>query len=126
MRENRPGRTSPPLIKVPINARRAGGVGPISRPRGAPTWAAGSPLEVRNFLVEPANAVIRQGSSMRWQFWGRTLHTVTVAAGPEGFSSPNLSEGRAYAHRFTRPGTYRLYCSLHPVDMPSTVKVLPR
>jgi hypothetical protein len=127
LRKTRPGRSQVPLVRVPINARRAGGrVRPVTRPRGAPTWAAGDPLEVRNFLVEPANAVIRQGATLRWRFWGRTLHTVTVAGGPEGFSSPNLSEGRAFSHRFTRPGDYRLYCSLHPVDMPSTVRVLPR
>ncbi|MDX6671238.1 MAG: hypothetical protein QOI91_1601 [Solirubrobacteraceae bacterium] len=127
VRKSRPGLSSPPLLRIPINARSAGGrVGPVAGGPGAATWLGGGPLEVRSLLVEPANAVVPVGSRVRWRFWGSALHTVTVAGGPEGFSSPNLSDGRAFEHRFTRPGTYRLYCSLHPVDMPSTVRVLPR
>jgi plastocyanin len=126
LHDTRPGRSKVPLMHIPINARRSGAARPIVRPAGAPTWAAGGPLEVSNFVVEPANAVIAQGSTLRWRFWGETLHTVTVADGPQGFSSPNLSDGREFSHRFTRPGTYRLYCSLHPVDMVSTIRVVAR
>jgi hypothetical protein len=126
IRDTRPGRARTPLMRIPINARRSGAAGPIARPPGAPTWGGGGPLEVGSFAVEPANAVIPQGATLRWRFWGNTLHTVTVADGPRGFSSPNLSDGREFAHRFTRPGTYRLYCSLHPVDMTSTVRVVAR
>jgi plastocyanin len=126
IRDTRPGRVKVPLMHVPINSRTAGSARPIGRPPGAPTWTAGGPLEVTSFAVEPANAVIAQGSTLRWRFWGDTLHTVTVADGPQGFSSPNLSDGREFSHRFARPGTYRLYCSLHPVGMVSTVQVVPR
>jgi hypothetical protein len=126
LRDSRPGRSRAPLPRIPINARRgAGRAVPIARPPFAPEWLSGGPLEVRSLLVEPANAVVRQGTTVQWRFWGSALHTVTVASGPQGFSSPNLSGGRAFAHRFNRPGTYRLYCSLHPVDMSSTVRVLP-
>jgi hypothetical protein len=126
VREARRGRASPPLVRVPINSRRGPGPArPVPQPPGPPEWATGGPLEVRGLRVDPANAVVRQGATVHWRFWGSSLHTVTVAGGPEGFSSPNLSDGREFAHRFTRPGTYRLYCSLHPVDMTSTVRVLP-
>ena len=122
----RPGRSATPLIRIPINGRLARGrVGPVSFGPGAPTWVDG-PLDVRNFLVDPGNSVVRQGSTVTWRFWGDGLHTVTVANGPQGFSSPNLSDGRTFSHRFTRPGVYRIYCSLHPVEMSSTVRVLPR
>jgi plastocyanin len=125
-RKSRPGRSRVPLMHVPINARRGMSAVPIKRPVGAATWAVGAPLDVDNFSVEPANAVIPQGATLRWRFWGDTLHTVTVADGPRGFSSPNLSEGREFSYRFSRPGTYKLYCSLHPVDMSSIVKVVRR
>ena len=127
LRDSRPGRVRTPLVRVPINARRGPSAvaTPIVRPPSLPTWTSGAPLDVRNLFVEPGNAVVRQGATVRWRFWGSTLHTVTVASGPQGFSSPNLSDGRSFSHRFTRPGTYKLYCSLHPVDMPSTVRVLP-
>jgi hypothetical protein len=127
IRDSRPGRARTPLIRVPINRRPAPGAvaRPIARPPGDPTWASGGPLEIRGLQVEPANAVVPQGATVRWRFWGSSLHTVTVAGGPEGFSSPNLSDGRTFDHRFTRAGTYRLYCSLHPVDMTSVVRVVP-
>ena len=126
-RGNRPGRRATPLVQVPINGpRRGGGIGPISRPPGRPVFLGRSPIESRDFYFEPANAVVPQGASVLWRFWGDTLHTVTLANGPQGFASPNLSDGRVFRHRFTKPGTYRLYCSLHPVEMTSTVRVLPR
>jgi plastocyanin len=31
--------------------------------------------------------------------------------------------GGDYAHRFGVPGTYKVYCSLHPVDMQQVVTV---
>ena len=125
-RKSRPGRSRTPLVKVPINGVRRGRIGPISRPAGAPVELGRSPVETRDSFFEPANAVVRQGKRLRWRFWGDTLHTVTLASGPRGFASPNLSDGRTYEHRFTKPGTYRLYCSLHPVEMTGTVKVLPK
>ena len=82
--------------------------------------------QTQDFQFDPGNAVVRAGTRIRWRFWGRTLHTVTLASGPRGFSSPNLSDGRTYERRLTRPGTYRLYCSLHPVQMTSTVRVVRR
>ena len=125
VRDVRPGRERTPLVRVPINMVKRGRAVPVSRPPGPVTWAGRGPLDIRGLAVDPSNTVVRQGSTVSWRFWGSTLHTVTVASGPQGFSSPNLSDGRTFSHRFTKPGTYRLYCSLHPVDMPSTVRVLP-
>jgi len=40
------------------------------------------------------------------------LHDVTVASGPRGFSD----RGR-FTQALDTPGTYELFCSLHPVSM---------
>jgi hypothetical protein len=69
---------------------------------------------------------VRAGSTLTWRFLGDTLHNVTLANGPRGFSSPNLSDGRTYSKRLAVAGTYRLFCGLHPVDMTATVKVTRR
>jgi plastocyanin len=45
-----------------------------------------------------------------------------VRSGPARFASPIRNRGR-YAHRFTRPGTYRLVCALHAPGMKMTVVV---
>ena len=58
----------------------------------------------------------------RWRFAGPSRHDVTLANGPIGFSSPSVSSG-SFSFRFTRPGVYRLFCSLHPTTMTQVVTV---
>jgi hypothetical protein len=123
------GRTRTPLVRVPINGFPAGyrfgaRPRPIRRPPGRTVLLrSGSTVEVGDVYFGPANVAVRRGGLLRWRFLGDTLHNVTVANGPRGFSSPNLSRDREFEHRFRRPGTYRLYCGLHPVGMTSTVTV---
>jgi plastocyanin len=100
----------------------------VARPPGRTVLldSAHPVIDVSAFAFAPANVAVRQGSVVRWRFWDDALHNVTLADGPAGFSSPNLSGGRVYEQRLTRPGVYRLTCSLHAATMTSTVTVLPR
>jgi plastocyanin len=121
------GPANPPAVRVPLNARRGGSARAVKRPPGRTTLLdGGATIDVGRFRFSPANAAVRQGAELRWRFWDEELHNVTVASGPVGFSSPNASEGRGFARRFDKPGTYRLFCSLHPVGMNQTVTVLPK
>ncbi|HEX2231906.1 MAG TPA: hypothetical protein VHG69_00895 [Thermoleophilaceae bacterium] len=119
------GRTRTPQIRVPINGFRASArARAIRRPPGRTVELRnGSTIEVGDVYFAPANAAIRSGGLLRWRFLGDTLHNVTLANGPRGFSSANLSRDREFGYRFRKPGTYRLYCGLHPVSMTSTVTV---
>jgi plastocyanin len=122
------GRTKPPLLDLPLVAPGRGAQArAIDRPPGR-TLALddGDTVRIGDLFFEPANSTIEQGSSLRWRFGPRTLHNVTLVDGPKGFASPNLSEGRSSAHRFDRPGTYKLQCTLHPAYMSATVRVSPR
>jgi plastocyanin len=65
----------------------------------------------------------KPGATLTWRFDTQLLHNITLADGPTGFGSPNLSAGRSYSQRFALPGTYRLFCALHPVQMTETVTV---
>ncbi len=65
---------------------------------------------------------LRRGSVFTWRFFGGVEHDVTLASGPVGFASPSMARG-TYSFRFTRPGTYRLFCSLHPARMTQMVIV---
>jgi plastocyanin len=127
------GRTSPPRIKVPIVGYRGGSASKgeraraIRRPPGRTVrLAGGGTIDVEDFSFSPANVSIRTGARLDWLFAGDELHNVTLANGPAGFSSPNLDRDRAFGYEFEKPGTYRLYCALHPVGMASTVKVRGR
>jgi plastocyanin len=65
---------------------------------------------------------LRRGSVFTWRFRGSVAHDVTLASGPVGFASPSMARG-SFTFRFTRPGTYRLFCSLHPARMSEIVTV---
>jgi plastocyanin len=65
---------------------------------------------------------LKRGASFTWRFRGGVDHDVTLASGPAGFASPSMRNG-TFTYRFTRPGTYRLFCSLHPARMTQIVIV---
>ena len=125
--ERRDGPADPPDVRVPLNARRGNSWREVKRPPGRTALLdSGDAIDVGRFRFSPANAAVPQGAELRWRFWDEELHNVTVASGPVGFSSPNASDGRAFARRVDKPGTYKLFCSIHPVGMNQTVEVLPK
>ena len=81
---------------------------------------------MRDFRFSLRNLSVPLGARLRWRFHDRTPHNVTVASGPFGFASQNHARGRSTGQRLTRSGRYRLFCSLHPVQMTQTVLVRGR
>jgi hypothetical protein len=121
------GRTKPPPFRVPIVGRRGGKAVNISAPPGRRvSLGRRGTIEVGDLFFRQPNVALRAGGTLTWRFRGPTVHNVTLANGPRGFSSPNLSRGRAYTKKLSVPGTYQLFCGIHPVDMTATVKVKRR
>jgi plastocyanin len=118
------GRRAPPPFTVPIVGLRNGKAVNIEAPPGR-RRALGrrGTISVGDLFFRRPNVSVRAGSTLTWRFEGDTLHNITLANGPRGFSSPNLSDGRTYSRRLSMPGTYQLFCGLHPVDMTATIKV---
>jgi plastocyanin len=122
---DQPYRTEVPQVFIPLTIRDATGraqaiddlPGPVYSPRGTPTVA------ISNTMFNHQKVEIPTGGSIRYVFRDRTLHDVTTANGPTAIGSQYMSRGRVYTQRFTRPGTYQLYCTLHPVDMHQVVVV---
>ena len=83
----------------------------------------GPPCQSPDRFFSRPNLTLPAGGLLRWKFASTELHNVTVANGPRGFASDNLDGNRAYAKRLSKPGTYQLFCALHPVDMTQTVRV---
>ena len=65
---------------------------------------------------------LRRGTTFTWRFMGSVQHDVTVVGGPVGFSAPWTQAG-TFKHRFTKTGTYSIFCSLHPAKMVQQITV---
>ena len=122
------GRSKPPRFTVPLTGLRSNGSArKISAPPGARVrLRSGSVIGVGDRFFTRPNVSVNSGSVLKWRFFGEELHNVTVASGPRGFSSVNLDTNRRFRKKLKTPGTYRLFCGLHPVSMTQTVKVLPK
>jgi plastocyanin len=120
-----PGRTTAPRVSVPLTGLdRSGRARTIKAPPGKLKRLRGSAsVRLRSFAFSQRNLSVPRGSTVRWSFRDDDLHDVTLASGPRGFSSPHHTRGATYEHKLDVPGTYRLFCSLHPVAMTERIVV---
>jgi hypothetical protein len=102
--------SAPPAFSMPLPRAPSG---PLSKARA--TW-------VGDFRYGAERVLLRRGATFTWNFRGSVQHDVTVVAGPQGFSAPWTLTG-SFSHRFTKPGTYRIFCSLHPAKMVQRITV---
>ncbi len=106
--ESHPG--APPRVLLPLLVQPAG-----------PAKSVFSTF-VGDFAYGAPRVVLSRGSTFHWTFAGPSRHDVTLASGPVGFASPSRARG-SFSFRFTRPGVYKLFCSLHPSQMTEIVTV---
>ena len=64
---------------------------------------SGANVRVGDRFFSRPNIRLRQGARLNCTFRGAELHNLTLANGPMGIGSPNLTGGRIYTQRFTRP-----------------------
>jgi hypothetical protein len=102
--------SAPPRIRLPLLVQPPATIG------SAPTSFVG------DYQFARGRVSLSRGSTFTWRFLGPSLHDVTLANGPVGFASPSVTAGR-FRFRFTVPGTYRLFCSLHPALMTQVIVV---
>jgi plastocyanin len=121
------GRAEPPRVRMTLALMGPDGVArQVSRPPGrVRRMRRGARVVVRRQAFNPPNLSIARGASIRWAFRDPVNHDATTASGPEGFASP-IQRGRDYVRRFTKPGEYRILCSIHPVGMAQYVRVRRR
>jgi plastocyanin len=121
-------RLLPPAVRVPLTGiGRDGRARTIERPSGRHvTLARPSRLriDIKGQRLSPSNLTVPAGTTLQWRFDDQIRHDVTVADGPFGFSSQPLSRGLSFSRKLTRPGIYKLFCSLHPVAMTQRVTVV--
>lgn len=81
-------------------------------------------VKVGDNFFSPKSVKIRRNSKVRFR-WNRTRkrHNVAVRSGPVRFKSRTRRGRYTYTRKFTKRGTYRLYCTIHPRSMRATVRV---
>ena len=116
------GRLDAPRVTVPLTGLdRRGRAITITRPPGKTRKASRVVVADNRFSLR--NLLVKRGATVRWDFKGLGLHDITVASGPRGFSSPHQTKGARFSQKLETPGTYRLFCSLHPVAMTQRIVV---
>lgn len=124
---NKPFRTEVPKVRIPLAERGPDGrarrietfPGPFFRPRGDAL------VTLRGLRFNHRKIALRRGDTITWRFDDPFRHDVTTAEGPTAIGSQPLKNGATWSMKFNRPGTYRLYCTLHPLDMQQIVEVSP-
>jgi plastocyanin len=124
---DQPYRTTVPQVFIPLTVRgpdgRAEAVSDLPGPFFRPATSA--QVAVRNYDFSHHKIEIPSGGQVTWRFDDPALHDVTTANGPRAFGSQYLRHGQSFRRTFTTPGTYSIYCTLHPVDMHQVVVVRP-
>jgi len=84
-------------------------------------------VKVGDDYYSPAKLTIKKGTRVRWK-WNAAnsdSHDVRLKHGPHGvkkFKSQLAASDYSFSHKFTKPGTYKIYCSLHR-EMRETIVV---
>jgi plastocyanin len=89
--------------------------------------AAPSPASVQivNDSFWPATLTVDAGQSVTFTNKDDDAHTITAVDG--SFDSRGLDTGGVWHHVFTKPGTYKYFCQLHPFMRGTmVVKTVPR
>jgi|SRR5215210_3588235 len=109
------------LFLAPLGAAMLAAPGCGSQDDGAaePVAPASSAIEARDFVFEPAGQTVERGDTVTWTNTGETIHNVK---GP-GFFSEAINPGESYEHRFSKPGTIKYLCNLHPATMRGTLEI---
>jgi len=80
-------------------------------------------VSVKNNAFSPTSVSIKKGGKVTWKWTqGGVPHNVSPAGGGSG-SKTSSKKGFTYAKTFSKAGTYKFICTVHPTQMKITVKV---
>jgi plastocyanin len=77
-------------------------------------------VSIKHFMFEPMSLTVHPGTNVTWKNFDGEPHLVVSADGL--FRSPALDQGDTFSYRFNKPGTYSIFCSIHP-NMRATIVV---
>lgn len=81
--------------------------------------AAGPQVEIKHHKYLPATLTVPVGTTVTWTNRDDDVHTVVSTA--QKFISRGIDNDESFSQKFTAPGTYEYFCTLHPL---MTAKVI--
>ncbi len=81
---------------------------------------AATDVKVDNFTFSPETLMVSPNSTVTWTNKDDVPHVIASTDGL--FRSKGLDTDDHYSFTFTKPGTYKYYCSIHP-KMTGTIVV---
>lgn len=108
-----PGHASDSVSGSPASSTAASPRGhPAATPLAPANGAAR--VSIANFTFVPSRLIVAVGTEVTWQNHDDIPYTTTsVTKG--AFASPILDTDDRFRFRFTSPGTFLYFCSIHPV-----------
>ena len=80
-------------------------------------------VAVKNNAFSPGTISVKKGSKVTWRWTqGGVPHNVTPAKGGSG-SATSSKKGFTFTKTFSKAGTFKYVCTIHPSQMKITVKV---
>jgi plastocyanin len=88
-----------------------------------PSPSGGHTVTIKGFAFNPSTLTVPVGAKVTFVMADSGVqHNVTSAGSPSFQSSANLNKGQSYTVTFTKAGTYKYSCTIHP-SMTGTVIV---
>ncbi len=85
---------------------------PAASPVASPVGVAEVRVSIVDYGFEEERIEVAAGTTVTWINDGLVIHTTTATDGR--WDSAIMSNGDAFSHTFTEPGTYEYRCALHP------------
>jgi 3',5'-cyclic-AMP phosphodiesterase len=99
---------------------------PLSTPDAAdsskpvePAADAKQQVNIDNFSFMPKTLTVAVGTTVTWTNHDDVPHTVVSTK--KAFASSALDTDQRFSYRFTAPGSYPYYCSVHPMMLGTVV-----
>jgi|SRR5579884_2128106 len=70
-------------------------------------------ITIDNFAFTPPTLTVAAGTQVVWVNKDEEPHTVMSADSQTPFKSPALDTDDKFAFTFTKPGTYKYFCTIH-------------
>jgi plastocyanin len=77
-------------------------------------------ISIHDLAFNPATLTVKRGRVVDWSNNDAAIHIIVSDDG--GFRSPPLESHDVFRHKFTTPGTFHFFCSVHP-RMMGTIEV---